>query len=596
MTIQRTYNTSDFSLLKNVNENTIDGIFVKDREHGCSLSDHTMLRDINKNTIDGIFDKDREHGCSLSDHTCVQLPEEFWDGAVELLAKCKGKESTKKKALTGFINQIYRMLQSASHSAPVHVDFLRKLHKRAAADIIMKLLKGHPWITTDRKWKDRGKARHYFMREERIVPTLRSNGRSDFFVKEPSVVPMTIEQAMLPKNVDISGEKLPVSENCRNTETAELRGVEVCSHSENKSGEEYESKFLDEGMYWKWNHEKIVRFQKKGNDWVEMTNGEEVEEGNLVVRKTVSVNFCVVEFPNEEIDALKKRVVEAYEEMGWNLCIYDTEHAFSCLVDEHLTDDVVTSSVEKQWFERNKPEGLKDGETLSEKEQESLAAAQNVTKIGLEKLRKGEYNAHRSSGRLFHCASNISASVRDQFKMTHKGKVEDAKTVDMSSTFPWLLGGIAHDQELLNDIVSGNLYEHVMEVAEDEFGYEGKTYAQVKADFQCHVLFNHWDKGFTGHPLYKAFRKLYPETSNFVYNYRVKHPIYGAQNLSRMLMKIECQIFIYGALRKATEEGIPCLPIHDALVCPASESERVKQIILECAQEVTGYVPRVKIS
>ena len=72
---------------------------------------------------------------------------------------------------------------------------------------------------------------------------------------------------------------------------------------------------------------------------------------------------------------------------------------------------------------------------------------------------------------------------------------------------------------------------------------------------------------------------------------------WGQRRLSRILSRVESQIFLQRALvRLYHDHGVRAVPIHDCLMVAERHAKAARQVIEQAAAEVLGFVPVVKVS
>jgi hypothetical protein len=207
--------------------------------------------------------------------------------------------------------------------------------------------------------------------------------------------------------------------------------------------------------------------------------------------------------------------------------------------------------------------------------------------------------------RMYHAMTNVKKAIRRRCTLAGEKMVE----VDMHASF---VANVTHlyargdDRERLIEMLRrGNFYEQFADLA-------GLSPDRVKERFLRDVIFS-FHRG--GNPLWEAFRQHFPDTAYRLSRDRDWGDVVkikrkqdangrwftcrtreGQRFLSRRLSMVESQIFWRRALMRLWNElGIPALPIHDCLLVRESDAEAARQMILECAQEVLGFLPAVKV-
>jgi len=198
----------------------------------------------------------------------------------------------------------------------------------------------------------------------------------------------------------------------------------------------------------------------------------------------------------------------------------------------------------------------------------------------------------RTAGRCYYPLVNQPKPLRHRYlKFRHNGQIEDAAEVDMSATYWVLLASMLDPslcrEMLIQDLVKGCFYQRLN--AESGNRYEDP--ADLKPAVQKDCLFGRQNFGRTR--LFATMERLYPDLALLIRYYRSKHPV---RWLSDKLTNAEGEFFIDCVLPFAVDAGIPALPIHDAVVVPASAAEQVKRWCCNLAQARFGFEPRFKIT
>ena len=196
----------------------------------------------------------------------------------------------------------------------------------------------------------------------------------------------------------------------------------------------------------------------------------------------------------------------------------------------------------------------------------------------------------RKNGRIYGPHTSFPSELRQYLRVIHDGKLEPLVEVDLSSCYHAILASMSREASLIADVQAGKLYDRIHETAV-EMGFEGSV-TDVKKEVNKHVLFNHGRRGWRSHVLWKAFRKLYPLTAQLVCNLRKGQP-FGPSVLYAILTGRECAIMIERVLPRLHDLGIPALNLHDAVLVPISEEDRVTRIVKEIATAVLGFDARV---
>lgn len=198
----------------------------------------------------------------------------------------------------------------------------------------------------------------------------------------------------------------------------------------------------------------------------------------------------------------------------------------------------------------------------------------------------------RIAGRCYYPLVNQPKPLRHRYlQFRHNGQIEDAAEVDMSATYWVLLASMLDSspskEMLIQDLVTGCFYQRLN--AESGGGYEDPE--DLKRAVQKDCLFGRRNFGRTR--LFAAMERLYPDLARLIRHFRINHPV---RWLSDRLTNAEGEFFIDTVLPFVVNAGIPALPIHDAVVVPASTAEQVKRCCCDLAQAHFGFEPKFKIT
>ncbi len=196
----------------------------------------------------------------------------------------------------------------------------------------------------------------------------------------------------------------------------------------------------------------------------------------------------------------------------------------------------------------------------------------------------------RVSGRCYHPLTNQSKTLRRQhLQLQHNGLIEKTLEIDMSSTYWVLLTSMLDDSRckdsLIRDLTEGCFYQKLYEASENTFTDSQSLKAAVNKD----CLFGKQDFGKT--LLFSAMQKLFPDLARFIRHKRLHHDVSW---LSDVLTNAESAFFIDLLLPVVVNAGIPSLPIHDALLIPASRASQVEGYCRQLAVQHFGWCPRFK--
>lgn len=198
----------------------------------------------------------------------------------------------------------------------------------------------------------------------------------------------------------------------------------------------------------------------------------------------------------------------------------------------------------------------------------------------------------RVAGRCYFPLVNQPKLLRHRYlRFLHNGQIEDAAEVDMSATYWVLLAGMLNPslckEMLVQDLVNGRFYERL----NTECGNHYQDRRDLKMAVQKDCLFGR--KNFGRTRLFAMMERLYSDLARLIRHFRSKHSV---RWLSNKLTNAEGEFFIDCLLPYIANAGVPCLPIHDGLVVPASAAEPVRIWCCELAQEHFGFEPMFKIT
>ena len=94
--------------------------------------------------------------------------------------------------------------------------------------------------------------------------------------------------------------------------------------------------------------------------------------------------------------------------------------------------------------------------------------------------------------------------------------------------------------------------------------------------------------------MFRAFEDLYPDEARLIRGIRKGHA-FGSSVLYGVLSSMECAIFIERVIPFVDSLGIPVVNLHDAVLVPAPEAEKVRRIVEKIASSYLGFRPRVGI-
>ncbi len=196
----------------------------------------------------------------------------------------------------------------------------------------------------------------------------------------------------------------------------------------------------------------------------------------------------------------------------------------------------------------------------------------------------------RVSGRCYHPLTNQSKTLRiNHLQFQHNGLLEKTAEIDMSSTYWVLLTAMLDasrcEDQLIRDLSDGLFYQKLNQSTGNAFTDTQELKVAVNKD----CLFGKRDFGKT--PLFVSMQKLYPDLARMIRHKRTHHDVSW---LSDVLTNAESAFFIDLLLPFIVGANVPALPIHDALLIPASRAKEVESWCRDLAEAHFGFSPRFK--
>jgi hypothetical protein len=196
----------------------------------------------------------------------------------------------------------------------------------------------------------------------------------------------------------------------------------------------------------------------------------------------------------------------------------------------------------------------------------------------------------RTAGRCYYPLVNQPKILRRRhLKFVCNGQIEDSAEVDLHATY-WVLLASQLDASrckdtLIQDLAGGCFYERL----NHKIGNKFEEPQDLKVAVQKECLFGRRDFGKTS--LFSAMERLYPDLARLIRYHRRHHSV---KWLSEKLTHAESAFFIDRLLPFVVNAGTSALPIHDALVVPASRADQVETWCRDLAKDHFGFVPKFK--
>ncbi len=196
----------------------------------------------------------------------------------------------------------------------------------------------------------------------------------------------------------------------------------------------------------------------------------------------------------------------------------------------------------------------------------------------------------RTAGRCYYPLTNQPKILRRQhLKFDCNGQIEASAEVDMSATYWVLLTSMLDSSrcraQLIRDLTDGLFYQKLNR----EIGSSFTDTQELKAAVQKDCLFGRQDFGKT--LLFSAMERLYPDLARLIRHKRTHHSVSW---LSDVLTNAEASFFIDKLLPFIVDADVPALPVHDAVIVPASRAKEVESWSRDLASEHFGFCPKFK--
>ena len=222
-------------------------------------------------------------------------------------------------------------------------------------------------------------------------------------------------------------------------------------------------------------------------------------------------------------------------------------------------------------------------------------------------------SAKRKRGRCYHPMTNLRKDLRRNSLIDGEPTVE----VDIHACYTALLisklrNGPAKRRAIEAirtgwyaqfDSVYAEWFDRQCEIGNGYVGNDGQwmlrlddepkndTPASVKVEYQRQCLF--WRDGRdASNPLRTVLRRLHPELCTLIEHWRKR---LSPTKLSDVLTRSEGSLVVDYAANELERAGIIAIPIHDAVVVPASRADEARVILLGVCRWHLGFEPRVSI-
>ena len=190
------------------------------------------------------------------------------------------------------------------------------------------------------------------------------------------------------------------------------------------------------------------------------------------------------------------------------------------------------------------------------------------------------------TGRFFNNFTNLWSNLR-KFLRIEGERVDE---LDIANSQPLLAAvlypeGSEEKQKYLEVVLAGNFYR-VLEAASER---KYPNYKKLKQLVFAHVFFGKVSDG-KRRPLLRAFKALFPELLAIIDNMKE----HQKNKLALELQSIEADLVIGKVVNRLRLLGIPCLTVHDSIVCKVSDADRGYGVLDEELEKLIGHKCKIK--
>jgi hypothetical protein len=195
------------------------------------------------------------------------------------------------------------------------------------------------------------------------------------------------------------------------------------------------------------------------------------------------------------------------------------------------------------------------------------------------------------SGRIYHSVANLPKVLRSELRIDREKTAE----IDISCSQPSLLSSLysltkkahlAERESYLAFVLSGTFYEEIAKL-----GGKGWTRDEAKTEFFNQIAFGSYFCA-DSYELLPPFSKRFPILSHRMAAVKSR----GNRVLPIRMQSLEAKVVIDGACSECAAKKFKVLPVHDSLICKASEALAVAKIFRRHWDEKTKISARLKIS
>jgi hypothetical protein len=186
----------------------------------------------------------------------------------------------------------------------------------------------------------------------------------------------------------------------------------------------------------------------------------------------------------------------------------------------------------------------------------------------------------KNGGRMSSMLTTIVSGLRPQLLIDG----ESPSIVDISSAQPWMMANLTDDPALLCDVLAGNFYSQFPLGKPPK--KNGQRLSKKEWQKQAYGRVFLGPKFMTDNPVAKTREHVaakYPKAWKWSVDLRKK-----GDSPAALLQAEEARFVLDHVLKRLTDEDMTCAPIHDAIMCKASEADYVQGVFKEEAQKLYG--------
>jgi hypothetical protein len=192
----------------------------------------------------------------------------------------------------------------------------------------------------------------------------------------------------------------------------------------------------------------------------------------------------------------------------------------------------------------------------------------------------------KKTSRAFNNVSNLWSDLRSYLRI----EGEKVSEYDIANSQPLLAStlypeGSKERQRYLDVVLNGDFYRTIEAMSSQKYA----NYKKLKKAFFKQVFFGCNSDG-TRRPLLRAFKSLFPELLAIIEGMKENEK----NALAIRLQNEEAQLVIGKVVGRLRDASIPCLTIHDSVLCKVSDGEIVKRILSEELHKLIGFKCTIK--